>query len=151
MAHREDSLLQNAKDSDYDILLFGLGRFGLGIAQELRKRDHRVLCVDFDPDLVRKQQGRGYTVRYGDAEDPEFLATLSFDNVYWVVSSVPELSINLVLLHGLREQNYNGRVAVTSHSSRHSEQLKHAGADQVLIPYADAAVQAVDNLFGQDK
>jgi len=31
------------------------------------------------------------------------------------------------------------------------EQLKDAGADRVLMPYADAAAEAVDKLFGQVK
>ena len=150
-AHREDALVQNTENSGYDVILFGLGRFGSGVAQELRQRGHRVLGVDFDPDLVRMQEESGYTVRYGDAEDAEFLATLSFDQVRWVVSSVPESSISLVLLHGLREQGYNGQVAVTTHSPRKAEELKAAGADLVLIPYADAATEAVDYLFVQNQ
>lgn len=150
-AHWEKVLDQNVENSGYDIILFGLGRFGSGIAQELRQRGHRVLGVDFDPDLIRRQEGSSYAVRYGDAEAPEFLATLALDQVHWVLSTIPELSINLALLHGLREQSYNGQLAVTAHSPRNSEQLKDAGADHVLIPYAYAAVEAVDKLFGEDK
>jgi len=150
-AHREDALVQNKEISGYDVILFGLGRFGSGIAQELRQRGHQVLGVDFDPDLIRMQEGSGNEVRYGDAEDPEFLATLSLDKVRWVVSSVPESSINLALLHGLHAQGYNGQVAVTTHNPQKAEQLKAAGADQVLIPYADAATETVDHLFEQGK
>ena len=47
-------------------ILVGLGRFGSGLARELRQRGHRVLGVDFDPDLVRRQGGLDYPVRYGD-------------------------------------------------------------------------------------
>ena len=36
-------------------------------------------------------------------------------------------------------------------SFQNSEQLKGAGADHVLMPYADAAAEAVDKLFGQVK
>ena len=38
-------------------------------------------------------------------------------------------------------------MAVTAHTLPNAKQLKQAGADQVLIPYADAAAEAVDNLF----
>jgi len=38
-------------------------------------------------------------------------------------------------------------VAVTAHSSLDAERLQQAGASQVLIPYADAAAEAVDSLF----
>ena len=129
-------------------ILFGIGRFGQGIAQTLRQRGYRVLGVDFDPDLVRRHEGEGYSVRYGDAEDPEFLASLPLEQVQWVLSSVPDKQVNLALLHGLHEQDYKGRVTVTAHSARDAEHLKDAGADRVLIPYADAATEAVDSLFG---
>ena len=150
-AHREEDQNRNTEESRYDVVLFGLGRFGSGIARELLQRGHRVLGVDFDPDLVRRREGHGYAVRYGDAEDPEFLSTLPLGQVPWVLSSVREMSVNLALLHGLHDHSYSGQVAVTAHSFQNAEQLKDAGADHVLIPYADAAAEAVDKLFGQDK
>ena len=64
-------------------ILVGLGRFGSGLARELRQRGHRVLGVDFDPDLVRRQGGLDYPVRYGDAEDPEFLGSLPLNRPVW--------------------------------------------------------------------
>lgn len=149
-AHREEVGGLVLEEHGVDVIVFGLGRFGSGIAQALQQRGHRVLGVDFDPDLVRRQEGEGYSVRYGDAEDPEILASLPLGQVRWVVSSVPEKTINLALLHGLHERGYKGRVAMTAHSSRDEEQLKDAGVDQVLIPYADAATKAVDNLLGGD-
>ncbi|MEH6823579.1 MAG: cation:proton antiporter family protein [Motiliproteus sp.] len=146
--HREDARDLTADESGADVILFGLGLFGAGIARELRQQGHKVLGVDFDPELVRRQEGNGYAVRYGDAEDPEFLATLPLGQTQWVLSSVREKPINLTLLHGLRDHGYKGRVAVTAHNLADAEQLKQAGADRVLIPYADAAAEAVDNLFG---
>jgi Kef-type K+ transport system membrane component KefB len=147
-AHREKKGYLSAAENSVDVILFGLGRFGQGIAQTLRKRGYRVLGVDFDPDLVRRHEGEGYSVRYGDAEDPEFLASLPLEQVQWVLSSVPDKQVNLALLHGLHEQDYKGRVAVTAHNSRDAEHFKEAGADRVLIPYADAATEAVDSLLG---
>ncbi len=145
-AYREED--QDTEQGRVDVILFGLGRFGTGIVRELRQRGYRVLGVDFDPDLIRQQEGNGYEVRYGDAEDPEFLASLPLGRAGWVLSSLRETPVNLALLHGLRDQSYKGRVAVTAHVTASAEQLKQAGADQVLIPYADAAAEAVDNLFG---
>ncbi len=147
-AHREEKGYLSSAENSVDVILFGLGRFGQRIAKTLRQRGYRVLGVDFDPDLVRRHEGEGYSVRYGDAEDPEFLASLPLGQVQWVLSSVPEKHVNLALLHGLHEQGYQGRVTVTAHTSRDAEQFKEAGADRVLIPYADAATEAVDNLFG---
>lgn len=148
--YREDALTDISEQGKYDVILFGLGRFGSGIADRLWQQGYRVLGVDFDPDLLRIQDTKDYEVRYGDAEDPEFLSTLPLDQVRWVVSSVRELPINLALLHGLQEQGFNGQTAVTSDNKRNAEQLKNAGADQVLIPYASAAAEAANTLFAED-
>jgi Kef-type K+ transport system membrane component KefB len=148
-AHREEALDRLPAQTGYDVILFGLGRFGSSIAQELRKRGQQVLGVDFDPDLVRRQEGQGYAVRYGDVEDSEFVSGLPIERASWVVSSVREISANRALLQGLRDHRYPGRAAVTAHSMSDAEQLLQAGAERVLIPYADAAAEAVDSLFGQ--
>jgi len=147
-AYREAVRELTADANGVDVILFGLGRFGSGIARELRQRGYRVLGVDFDPGLVRRHEGGGYAVRYGDAEDPEFLATLPLGQAHWVFSSLRERSVTLALLQGLRHHGYRGRVAVTAHAGIDAGQLKQAGADHVLIPYADAAAEAVDTLFG---
>ncbi|MEW8691409.1 MAG: cation:proton antiporter family protein [Candidatus Thiodiazotropha endolucinida] len=149
-AHQEECRDPVTKESTVDVILFGLGRFGSGIAQELLQRGHQVLGVDFDPELVRRQEERSYAVRYGDAEDPEFLSSLPLEQASWVLSSVREMPINLGLLHGLHEYDYKGRVAVTAHTAPDAEHLKKAGADLVLIPYTDAAAEAVDSLFSVD-
>ncbi len=146
-AYREQVMDQPVDVNDVDVILFGLGRFGSAIARELQQRGYRVLGVDFDPDLVRRQDGIAYTVRYGDAEDPEFLASLPLEQAFMVLSSVRETPVNLALLHGLVYQGYRGQVAVTAHSTQNAEKLKVAGADYVLMPYADAAAEAVDTLM----
>ncbi|PCJ83106.1 MAG: sodium:proton exchanger, partial [Thiotrichaceae bacterium] len=149
--HRQDSYDRNMQESNYDVILFGLGRFGAEIEQVLIQRGYQVLGVDFDPDLVRRHEEQGYDVRYGDAENPEFLASLPLEQVSWVFSSVPEKHVNLVLLHSLREQDYKGSIAVTAHSSEEIERLQDAGANQVLIPYFAGATEAIDKLFGENK
>jgi Kef-type K+ transport system membrane component KefB len=150
-AQRQESHDRNMQESGYDVILFGLGRFGAEIEQVLRRRGYQVLGVDFDPDLVRRHEEHGYAVRYGDAEDPEFLASLPLGQVSWVMSSVPVTRINLVLLHSLREQDYNGSIAVTAHTSGDIERLQVAGANLVLIPYSAAAAEAIDKMFGEGK
>ncbi|MCU7843260.1 MAG: cation:proton antiporter [Candidatus Thiodiazotropha sp. (ex Monitilora ramsayi)] len=147
-AYREDSMGRAVDERSIDVILFGLGRFGSSIARELKKRGHHVLAVDFDPELVRKQEEEGFEIRYGDAEDPEFLISLPLGQSSWILSSLREMPINLGLLHGLRDNGYKGRVAVTAHTASDAKHLEQSGADRVLLPYTDAATEAVDNLFG---
>ncbi|MCF6258042.1 MAG: cation:proton antiporter [Gammaproteobacteria bacterium] len=147
-AYREEAQDQYMERHKVDVILFGLGRFGTRIARELEQRGYRVLGVDFDPNLIHGQEENRYEVYYGDAEDPEFLASLPLEQARWVLSSLREKSVNFALLQGLRDHGYKGQVAVTAHTTTCARQLKQAGANLVLLPYADAASEAVDNLFG---
>ena len=130
----------------FDVIIFGLGRFGNRVAHGLKERGCRVLGVDFDPDLVRRLREAGHSVVYGDAEDPEFASTLPLASARWVVSSVPQLGINLALLQALSRHGFAGRTATTAHSEHSAEELKVAGSDVVLLPFVDAAQEAVDQV-----
>ena len=145
--HREAAQGPEAHEGEAQVILFGLGRYGAGIAQALRERGRQVLAVDFNPELVHRGDAFGHPVRYGDAEDPEFVASLPLAHAGWVVSTTRERHVNLALLHTLREHRYQGRVAVTAHTSGEAERLEHAGADLVLIPFADAARDAARHLL----
>ena len=133
----------------HDVILFGLGRYGLGIAGALREAGLKVLGVDFSPDAICHARKDGYDVIFGDATDPEFLAHLPLGAAKWLVLAVPEHDAGLThgdprraLLISIRDLGYHGRVAVAAHSEQTAAELTRAEADIVLMPYRDAAVAA---------
>jgi Kef-type K+ transport system membrane component KefB len=130
-----------------DVILFGLGRFGSNIARQLKERGLHVLGVDFDPQVVNEWRKAGRAVQYGDAEDPEFAATLPLSRTRWVISTMPQLLINTTLLHALRGAGFTCKVALTAHNHHDARLLREAGADLALLPFEDAAVQAVDYII----
>jgi Kef-type K+ transport system membrane component KefB len=129
-----------------DVLLIGLGRFGAALASNLRARGCSLLVVDFDPEIVTRHSSDGYTVHYGDAEDPELIASLPLARARWVVSTVRDRAINRALLHSLRHQGYQGRVALSASDPQTGRSLEAEGAHLVFIPYSDAAKEAADRL-----
>ncbi len=144
---REVELETTAEPSrGFDAIVFGLGRFGNHLSRELTERGQRVLGVDFDPDVVHRLRESGHWVVYGDAEDPEFASTLPLLHARWVISSVPQLAVNLALLHALSRYGYNGSIAATAHHDRDAARLREAGCNMILLPFADAAKEAIDQL-----
>ncbi|EAZ89694.1 cation:proton antiporter [Crocosphaera chwakensis] len=125
-----------------DIILFGLGRYGGSLIKALQGSGLQVLGVDFNPELVRTWRHKGILAFYGDAEDPEFAATLPLNKAKWVISTLPGQRVGLTLLHTLEYQKFQGKIAVTSHTEREMEILKNAGSDLVLLPFRDAAHEA---------
>jgi Kef-type K+ transport system membrane component KefB len=130
-----------------DVIIFGLGRYGCGIANALVEQGSKVLGVDIDPEVVRSQAGENMQVRFGDAEDPEFIETLPLKKVKWVVSTARERDINMSLLRTLQREGYEGKIALTANNNRDADTLEEAGADLVLRPFADASRKAVDWLL----
>jgi len=148
--HREISPGDVPDDAIPQALVFGLGRYGLGIARCLRERGWRVLTVDINPDLVRTGDPAGYPVIFGDAEDPEFIATLPLERVQWVISTARERHVNASLLTTLRHLGYAGRSAITVQADDEVALFEQAGADIILTPFSDAANEATDRITEAD-
>ncbi len=148
--HADRELVAGARPADGAprIVLIGLGRFGVGIAQALRARGCKVTGVDYNPELVRAGDPMGYPVTYGDASDPEFVASLPLEGVQWVVSTAHEPHVNRALVHALRHAGYAGRIAATAHGAVEAARLERIGADLVLAPYVDAARATADRILG---
>lgn len=144
--HRERAQDTWENGARVDAIVFGLGRYGNNIAQGLRQNGWNVLGVDFDPEAVRTWRRQGLLAHYGDAEDPEFPASLPLAQTQWIVSTIPSRDINLTLCHTLRQHGYAGQLALTAHTLNDAERLSAAGAEVVLLPFTDAAVRAVELL-----
>jgi Kef-type K+ transport system membrane component KefB/Trk K+ transport system NAD-binding subunit len=137
---------------DTDVILFGLGRYGSGIARHLRLRNRRVIGVDFDPEALDRWRIEKLPVVYGDVADPELLEHLPLDRAKWVVSTTPDAETNQALLRQLQHRGFKGRIAVACRTAEDADRLRLNGADVLLRPFADAAEQAVDAITsGMDR
>lgn len=137
----------------YDVILFGLGRYGSAIAEHLCKDKTMLLAVDFNPDALRRWRAAGYDAVYGDACDAESISSLPLKSVKWVVSALPQHDLGLshedprlVLIDALRRQSYTGKIAVSTQQESEIELLKSKGADMVFLPFHDAAERAVERM-----
>lgn len=145
--YREQEEDVTSRDARHpDIILCGLGRYGSRIAEGLRQQGLQVLGVDFDPEVVAYWHAQGWPAHYGDAADPNLPASLPLNRAQWVVSTIPASSTNLSLLHALRSHGYAKQLALAAYTVRDADAFKQAGADIVLIPFADAAERAVELL-----
>ena len=142
----------------YDAIIFGLGRFGTAIATRLERIGLRVLGVDFNPSSVRRWQQEGRDAVYGDAMDPEFIASLPLAQAKWAIATMPAHDTGvfhedprIALINALKEQHFQGHIAVTNRHDAETAILQKAGAHLVLEPFQDAADQAVQLLARDEK
>jgi len=134
-------------DTELDVLTIGLGRFGSAISEKLKEQGCHILALDFDPDIINQHEERGYPIHYGDAEDPEFIATLPLTKIRWIVSTIRDRNINSILLQNLSDAGYKGKIALSTSSHKEAEYYKRLGVDLTLVPYSDAAHETVSRLM----
>ena len=134
----------------YDAILFGTGRFGRRLLRGLTAAGYRTLVVDWDPNaqLVLDDDLRHLAdLRFGNADDPEFPATLPLRTVRWVVSTIPDVDTNKVLAASLRRHGATMPIVVTAHTEaeaeRYAPEMEASQIDLVLEPFDDAADDAI--------
>jgi Kef-type K+ transport system membrane component KefB len=135
-APREPKIV--AADS-FDVILYGLGRFGGHLAHLLSIAGHRVLAVDFDPHQVKIHSTDEFAVVFGSAEDEQLLESLPLSEAKYVISAIPIAQVNLALLQSLRQHGFTGTIALTAHTHHDAERLRAAGVHTVLEPFSTAA------------
>lgn len=143
---RDAPEISTSKDDKFDVILFGLGRYGNNIAKELEGHGRSILGVDFDPSVIDKWRARGRKAMYGDADDPDLPSLLPLKNSKLIISTIADYQVNLYLLNYLKNFAYDGRIILTQHSPERADALKKAGADIVLLPFADAVDNIIEKL-----
>ncbi len=134
------------KQQPYDVIIFGIGRFGSGIAQKLdQHNDINYLGIDFDPQLVKNWQESGKSVIYGDMEDVELLEYIPWTQASCIVSTIPDPLHSRHLIQNLRKSGYSGKIYLTAMVEKDIALLSKCEADEVLLPHQMAAQNFYDN------
>jgi Kef-type K+ transport system membrane component KefB len=129
-----------------EVIVFGLGRYGSRLLQQLRSAGVEAIGVDFDPEAVRTLQAQQLPVQFGDGEDPDFLESLPLARLRWVVTTFPQWESNRALLHALKVARFEGEVIAAVRDAAHGRALREAGVQQILNPFDDAADFAAEHL-----
>jgi Kef-type K+ transport system membrane component KefB/Trk K+ transport system NAD-binding subunit len=120
---------------NYDVILFGYNRIGYDLLKTFKKLHTKFLIVDYNPDTIIGLAKQGFECRYGDAGDVELLNDLNFSKTKMVVSTVPELDTNLLLIRTVRESNKKAVIIVVSHQIEEAIELYEKGASYVITPH----------------
>lgn len=153
---REVNITVSSDKHRYDLIIFGLGRFGTSIALQLQANGISVLAIDFNPDALVLARQQGVSTIYGDATDAEFVAELPLAKASWIVSTMPTHHLGLVIddtrktvVQLSKAAGFTGKFAMVSHTDREEEALTRAGIDLILRPYTDAATRATELLMNK--
>lgn len=126
---------ENKIKLQYDTILFGYNRIGFSILNSLKKMKRKYIVVDFNPDIISKLNKFGIPAIYGDVYDQDFLDDLNLPNLSLVVSTIPEVETNELLIETIREVNEKAIIILRAHTIEDAMKLYDRGANYVLTPH----------------
>jgi Kef-type K+ transport system membrane component KefB len=144
-------------NSSAEVIVYGYGRFGKRLVEQLSANGHHVMVVDWDPHSTLRvteiAEPDKVELVFGDADDTEFPSSLPLQQARWVVSTIPRVDANRVLAQSLRRWGFTGGIAVTAHSNSDASLLgtdcRSGTIDLVLQPFTDAADDAIRYLMSR--
>ncbi len=131
---RVDDCKYTGKES-YEAILFGYNRIGFDILKAFEKITKKFLVIDYSPNVISKLAERGIDHHYADVNDAELFEELDLSKVKMVVSTVPKLATNILLIQKVLEIKKNTITIVVAHSIDDALYLYDAGATYVLLPH----------------
>ena len=118
-----------------DVILFGYNRIGYDILQSLKKMKKKFLVVDYNPDTISNLLEAGIDCKYGDADDDEFLSELNLSKIKMIISTVPDIETNFLLINKIRQVSKKTIIIVVSHNIEEAHMLYKKGATYVIMPH----------------
>ncbi|MBI4150321.1 cation:proton antiporter [Candidatus Woesearchaeota archaeon] len=135
--HNEKHLnyLPEEQQQSYAAVLIGYDRIGYDIFSSLQRSKRSFVVVDFNPDIIKQLVTQRVPCIYGDVGDEEIIDRLNFKKTAIVVSTVPMVDVNTILIHRIKQQSHKTAIFVTAESVRDALTLYNNGADYVILPH----------------
>jgi len=143
---RELSATQDAARRDH-VVLCGFGRVGQNLARVLERQGFEYLALDMDPRRVREARQAGDPVVYGDAAEPEILASLGLEHCSVLVITFASPTVSLRILATARKLRPDIPVLVRTQDDTYLDELQQAGATEVVPETLEASLMLVSHLL----
>lgn len=135
------------KRESEQILIIGLGRFGMSLARSLSSYNCEVMAIDSDPELVDDVSEFVTHAAKVDATDPNALKELGVSNFDIAVIGIGDnLEASIMIALTLKDLNVPYIVA-KSRDDVHAKLLTMIGVDKVVQPERDIGTRLAKTLM----
>ena len=118
-----------------EVVLVGYNRIGYSVLNTLKRLKKNFLVLDYNPSVIKHLIKQKIHCIYGDAKDPETLSKLHLKKAKFVISTVPEMSVNSLIIKKTRAVNKKAIIFVTAYIPKDALELYDLGADYVVLPH----------------
>lgn len=126
--------------SDAHVIICGYGRSGQGLSRFLSRENLRFIALDLDPRRVHEAASEGKSVVYGDAAKREVLIAAGLLRAKTLVITYNDKHSALKILHHVNQMRPDLPVVVRTTDDAHIEELKKAGAAEVVAEVTEGSV-----------
>lgn len=127
--------------------VFGLGRYGRAVAEELVNNGAEVLAVDEDMDTVNNAVETLPVCKCADVTEPEAIKRLGISNVDVVIIAMASNLEASVMATTLCKEVGVETVIVKCSNELHQKILRRVGADKVIFPEKESGIRLARNLL----
>jgi Kef-type K+ transport system membrane component KefB/voltage-gated potassium channel Kch len=142
-----DGNLDEIKDH---VVVVGGDQMGESIVEALEDKDKEIIMVDFDPNTIKKYAQRKVHRLFGDISDLDIQQRAKIDDAKLVISTIPDIQDNLLLLRELKHENRRAKVVVMALDSKDARELYKEGADYVILPHLAGGRQIAKIIIDDD-
>ena len=127
--------------------VFGLGRYGLAVAEELVNSGAEVIAVDIDQDNVNNAIEKIPVCKCADITEPEVINRLGIANIdVVIVAMASNLEASVLAVTLCKEAGVPTDIAKCG-SEMHQKILSRVGADKVIFPERESGVRLAKSLM----
>ncbi|MCU7837039.1 MAG: cation:proton antiporter [gamma proteobacterium symbiont of Taylorina sp.] len=127
--------------SGSSILVFGMGRIGLGVYENLNfHKPEQITGIDFHAQLHKIHIEKKRRVIYADVMDRDFWSKIDLSDISMVFLCLPDFNKNLSAITHLKKLLFQGNIAAIAMYDDEIKALKEAGANSVYNFYSEAGI-----------
>jgi Trk K+ transport system NAD-binding subunit len=116
------------------VVVIGGDQMGQSIIHALDGQGEKVLVIDFNPEIITRLNKKDINLVFGDIADAEIQEKAGLQKAKLVISTVPDIEDNLLLIQALNHTNRRAKVVVMAYEVDEAKALYKAGADYVVLP-----------------
>lgn len=129
------------------IVVIGLGRFGMALAKELHRRGHQVLGIDRSEQVVQEASESLTHAVAADSSDEATLVELGVGTFDLAIVALGQEVLGSILSTMALKRLGVPRVIARAQNDLHGEVLRRVGADKVVFPERDTGEQLAHSFF----
>jgi Kef-type K+ transport system membrane component KefB len=128
----EIDVFEDLKDH---VVIIGGDQMGQFVLDSLGEQGN-IIVVDFDPSIVKKLEERKNVHKlFGDIGDLDIQQKAKLETASLVISTIPDVEDNILLLRALKHENRKAKVVVMAFDKLEAKILYEEHADYVVLPH----------------